>query len=198
MYTITPKQITKPILKLAKELVPQPRLEYVPIKPEPTSILNECFVNVRKKIVSHGGTIQHGWQFWEWPGIYVEAEFHAVWVAPTGELVDVTHKDHVEDHILFLPDHVRIYQEKSIDNERRALMPDKMVRDLIRSSKEVNRLKTEGEHPGNPNITIVNANELQYWSTIRNTLVKLLASGARQHSPCFCGSGRQYQRCHAL
>jgi hypothetical protein len=198
MYTRTPNNISKPIKKLAKQLVDLPNLIYVIIVPEAFSILNECYENVRLKIAKDGGNIQYGWQIWEWPNIYIEAEFHAVWVSTTNELIDVTPKDYSVERILFLPDPIRIYHNHSIDNERRPLWNDKLIRDFLRSSKEIARLKIEGETPGNPNETTVDQREYAPWAVMHDELIKMIANNCTENSLCFCGSNKSYKNCCSL
>ena len=42
-----------------------------------------------------------GWRFWEWPGVFMEAEFHAVWQMPDGGLQDPTPNEWGEPKIKF-------------------------------------------------------------------------------------------------
>jgi hypothetical protein len=198
MYTRTPENISKPIKKLAKQLVALPSLAYVNVMPETFSILNECYENVKIKISKDGGNIQYGWQIWEWPGVYIEAEFHAVWVSTTNLLIDITPKDYSVDRILFLPDPIRIYKNNSIDNERRPLRNDRLIRDFLQTAKEINRLKIEGETPGNPNETTVDQSEYAPWAIRHDELMKMIANNCTEKSPCFCGSNKHYNNCHSL
>jgi hypothetical protein len=41
---------------------------------------------------------------WEYPGLYLTPEFHAVWADPSGTLIDITPKPDGERHILFAAD----------------------------------------------------------------------------------------------
>ena len=69
----------------------------------------------------------------------VEAEFHAVWKSPEGKLVEVTPKPHREVRILFVPDPRRTCQGLAIDNVRKPLRDDQMIRHFIRLAE----LKTD-------------------------------------------------------
>jgi hypothetical protein len=66
-------------------------------------------------------------------------------------LSDPTAKDSGESTILLLPDSVRVYENKTIDNHRRALSNDKLVKDFLISAQQIARLKIRGETPGNSN-----------------------------------------------
>ena len=54
------------------------------IQPEPGSEPNDCFFSVRERVRRDGGRIQLGWSIWEWPGVYLEAERHAVFAPADG------------------------------------------------------------------------------------------------------------------
>ena len=63
---------------------------YVRSIPNQINIENECFPLVDEYISNHGGERILGWAIWELPGLFIEAEFHAVWKAPAGELIDLS------------------------------------------------------------------------------------------------------------
>ena len=78
-------------------------------------------MDVRRQVEEHGGSIQHGWTIWEWPGISAEGEFHAVWRKPDGQLLDVTQKKDGESRIVFAPDPKRVFEERRVPNIRMAI-----------------------------------------------------------------------------
>ena len=98
----------------------QPRLD------RPT---RECFPIVEEQINTHGGSMITGWAIWEWPGLFVEAEFHAIWADTTGALLDLTPNPLNPAHIVFLPDPGTRYEGRQIDNVRKPLVKDN---DLVR------------------------------------------------------------------
>lgn len=110
MMTTTPPEISRPIKRLVERVVPGGSAIYLPVTPEPGAVVNECFPNVAAKIESAGGRMLCGWQLWEWPHVLVEAEFHAVWISPDGDLVEITPKPQHESKILFVPDPKLRYQ----------------------------------------------------------------------------------------
>ena len=65
-----------------------------------------------------------GWALWEWPGLFIEAEFHAVWHSPDGRLVDLTPNRLIPTAIVFVPDSLRRYEGRQVDNVRKALVKD--------------------------------------------------------------------------
>ena len=90
---------------------------------------NECFPLVEEQIAGSGGSMVVGWAIWEWPGVFIEAEFHAVWASPEGQLIDFAPRPLRSPHIVFLPDPSRKYEGRQVDNIRKALVRDN---DLIR------------------------------------------------------------------
>jgi hypothetical protein len=99
----TPPAITEPIKVFAAKLGSEaPR--YVPVANDPLGLYGWCSDGVLEKMKSAGGSIRFGWNIWEWPRVLLTGEFHAVWVDPAGELIDITPKPHGETRIVFVPD----------------------------------------------------------------------------------------------
>src|SRR5436305_35403 len=110
----TPKVIHSLVTALCDKIVPGGRPCRVSVRPERDALKNECFPNVRQKTARYGGRIQHGWAIAERPGLFIEAQFHAVWIDPTGELVDVTPTQNGETETLFLPDPEEVFDENAL------------------------------------------------------------------------------------
>jgi hypothetical protein len=108
--------------------------------------VNDCFPNVEKIIAAHGGGIQHGWLLWETlPGLMLSAEFHAVWVDKQGMLREVTPKELPFERIAFLPDPVRRYEGRQVNNVRVALKDDPLIHQFIDYEERKFRMMNEGE-----------------------------------------------------
>ena len=78
----------------------------VPIKRAMTSF---CFDNVAQKVREKGGSIAYGWAIWTLPGLYFEAEHHAVWRNKLGNLIDVSPQMGGRKRLLFLSDESVVY-----------------------------------------------------------------------------------------
>jgi len=78
--------------------------QYVPVQQDPCGIYGFCNIGVTEKIRTDGGTIRFGWLIWEYPRVFLTAEFHSVWVSPAGDLTDITPKPGRETQIVFAPD----------------------------------------------------------------------------------------------
>ncbi len=126
-----PKLIKPYVVSFCRTVVREPVLEFVPVRPRATAEVLSCFTTVPLQVQEHGGQVIVGWAIWEWPDVVIEAEYHAVWQSPDGQLVDVTPKDPPVKRVLFLRDPFRPYEGFQRDNFRKALRRDKDVDRLI-------------------------------------------------------------------
>lgn len=196
VYTTTPPEITRAIRRLAEKVAFGNQAVYLTVQPEADAIVNECFPNVEAKVVRSGGRMLCGWQLWEWPHVLVEAEFHAVWVSPEGEMVDITPKPQGEARILFVPDQRRRYDGFVVDNVRMPLRDDQLIRDFIQVSEAKTKVMNRGERATQYGYVSVPAHEIEPLLAAQGFLGQSLMTGLRDHDPCLCGSGSKYKRCH--
>lgn len=101
----------------------------VPVIVESYAEPANCFPNVAEKVKRDKGSIMYGWsvllgQF------LVEAERHAVWKSPQGELIDITPSTSGMLTTLFIPEDL-IYTGQFIDNVRINSTANKVVDDWI-------------------------------------------------------------------
>lgn len=73
-----------------------------------------CFDNVARRVREKGGSIAYGWAIWHLPGLYFEAEHHAVWRNKLGDLIDVSPQMGGRRRLLFLPDDGATYDQFAI------------------------------------------------------------------------------------
>jgi hypothetical protein len=171
----------------------------VPVRPEPDAEVNECFLNVPKKIARAGGAIKHGWCIWELSGLFVEAEFHGVWRSPPGDFVDVTPKVHKETEILFLPDDSASFDEKSFnrrDNIRLAIKNDAVVHEFLKVSGELIKYIEDSTDSTDPRLTKVD--RLEYGALLARKAelqLKMDALKIGRNDICRCGSAQKYKKC---
>lgn len=105
-------------------IVPEQVPATVVCQPPPNQPENECFSILPGHVSSFGGEQVIGWAIWERPGVFIEAEFHAVWLSPTGEYIDISSRERRFDVITFLPDPNRKYIGRQVDNLRQPLVKD--------------------------------------------------------------------------
>jgi hypothetical protein len=195
MLTTTPQAISSPIRVLCAKLSSHAP-EFLPIRMDTGANVDDCFLNVADKVSKDGGQLVHGWTIWEWAGVMIEAEFHAVWESPSGERVDITPKADGEDRILFLPDPGRTWSGEYVDNVRHSLIqpPSVLFGDLEEASRRRVALYNRSERTSQG--VAVNGRELQPLLEVMNAAAELLNGHGNIHSPCPCGSGRKYKNCH--
>ncbi len=139
MHISSPQRITADVRRLCRRIGELNEPVFVRVSAPPEGRLNDCFEDVGRQIKKYGGTIQHGWTIWEWPGIFIEGEFHAVWRDKHGELLDVTPKRDDEEQILFVPDPERVFTGQQIDNIRMPLGRDPRIKELLKTHEAYNR-----------------------------------------------------------
>lgn len=136
MPSRTPVKITEQIIKFCKEIDKSQKPYWVSVKTDTESEIRECFPNVKTKVEKDGGKIQFGWAIVEWPKIMNEAQFHAIWVSPDNEHIDITPPTiGGAQRILFMPDSTREYDfisdSKRICNKFQPLRDDPLVHRFI-------------------------------------------------------------------
>jgi hypothetical protein len=104
MTMTTPAEITDEIRRFCQDLVSGTAPIWVDFEPSDTGEVDQCFNNVAALVRSRRGQTLLGWTIWEWPGVLLEAVFHAVWEGDDGQLADPTPKVDGEARTLFLPD----------------------------------------------------------------------------------------------
>jgi hypothetical protein len=100
---------------------------------------------VPKHVSAYGGDQVFGWTIWEWPKVFIEAEFHSVWRDSEGAMLDVTKKSREIPRILFLPDPSRRYSGRQVNNRRKPLCHDPDVKRFIELSDLYHQALNEGD-----------------------------------------------------
>lgn len=197
MYTTTtPARIDPAVRRLIDIVTPGGCPRYLEVRPEPGATVNGCFSNVRARCARHGGRMLCGWQLWEWPRVLVEAEFHAVWLSPQGEMVEITPKPHGETSILFVPDEQHGYDGRVVDNVRMALHEDQLIEHFIRVSRAIVQVMVGSGRASRHGRAWIPAEQIAPLRRTQRFLGQAIHSGLSEHDPCLCGSGSRYQRCH--
>jgi SEC-C motif len=182
------------------------RPQLMVIHPEPGSEPNNCLFSVRDRVRRDGGSIQLGWSIWEWPGVYLEAERHAVFAPADGcPWLDISPAPVPEITArLFLPDDAAAeydFANNGVreDNIRKALAADDRIGDLFRLAEQKSALLNS--LPGFGEITLEGENKIQVQRLEREQL-SLMFALAMEYTPrnarCFCGSGKKFKKCHGL
>ncbi len=134
------------IAALCNDVAPGQVPVQIPSRPPVGAIENDCFLNVQAHVEQHGGELVIGWALWEYPGVFAEAEFHAVWRDPSaGSLVDLNPRPFPFSVINFLPDPARRYEGRQVDNIRRPLNNNPLVKQFIFQAQRFFKLMNTGE-----------------------------------------------------
>jgi SEC-C motif len=205
---MTPSSVTPEIRALCADLVPGGTPQYINITPVAGTRILDCFANVENHIQRHGGSICFGWQIWNLLHFAVEAEFHAVWRDPTGKLIDITSKQFPVSKILFLPDPVRVYEGKQINNVRRALGSDASIQEYLDTLDAKFELMNRGHRASAVGQIVLSGAEMIEMEQIQEKETRLLKQIMRptqtvtvvknpgRNDLCYCGSGQKFKRCH--
>ena len=140
-----PKLIKPYVLSFCRGIVTDPKPVYVPLRPLAGVPANSCFETVPPHVAKHGGEQVTGWSIWEWPLVFIEAEFHCVWRQPDGTLLDITPKSISMPRILFLPDPTKSYKGRQVDNIRKPMGNDPAIKRFCELSTLIYRELNKGE-----------------------------------------------------
>lgn len=171
----------------------------IKVQVEPDAKPIECFPNVQSKIKVDGGDIVYGWAIW-FTGHMIEAEFHAVWRSPAGELVDITPREnHVFSEIAFIPDRKRIFEGKQVNNVRINTSGNQLVDDLIELLDTIFILENKGSNATSFTSLKLTDPEIRAYNFLKDYIDAIKAMIAQNNtvkSPCFCGRIIPYENCH--
>lgn len=193
MLINAPKTIHSEVSKFAEEVGTGTSPSFVLLKPEKVYIVSDCFGNVKKHVAKFGGAIRHGWAIWEIPKIFLEAEFHAIWESPLGELIDVTPRDDGEVRVLFLPDPTKVYEGRSINNIRKPLKDTALTRSLV----HMGNLNAAFHEQYQQNGLVTTSQEAM--DDLQHALYEMSVRSfqeARPNELCPCLSGKKFKHCH--
>jgi hypothetical protein len=207
MHIFTPDPQSETVALIAKKLGVANTAVAVPCVPVAGARELYCFFNVRDITAERGGELVNGWLVWQHDDLFVEAEHHAIWRKPTGELVCVTPQTPPEKTITFIPDPSAVYDFETgmqENNIRIALVKDSRLRLLERYFK-VFEEETDLKNSGRRLVGNVVMVELTGWNLQRfeeleieksNLFTEILMWGIGRNDPCPCGSGKKYKKCH--
>lgn len=192
-YTRAPVELPERILNFCRQISPE-MPSVIAVESQSFAVQGECYSNVEEQVRRAEGSTVYGWQIWDWPAVFTEAEFHAVWRAPDGSLHDITPKIDGEKAIVFLPDPSRIYQGRRIDSIRRPASANQVIGDFIQLCEA--NFRRFGQTPNGAALEDRDADLYQSFEHARNFMVEVIANGANRNAPCLCGSGDRYKNCH--
>lgn len=199
---VTPAELSASLQSLINEIRPGEKPVYVDVRPLLNAPPDECFALVGECVERSGGSAVIGWSLWELPSLFVEAEFHAVWRTSEGELLDVAPKQSATERIYFLPDPGRSYQGRQVNNLRRPISQNPLLRRYLWTFDErffiLNRGERQHQH-GVIEVSVAEADRIAELEREGHELFLRLRAEIADigpYSPCPCGSGRKVKWCH--
>lgn len=182
------------LAKLENKNTPQ----FVPVRAEGYATINDCFFNVNDKIANDSGEIVYGWKLQQ-GSLIQEAERHAIWKSPDGELIDVTPEPLGQNRILFLvEDKGWVFDGDSVDNIRVNITDSPIVDDLILIIETITKLFNTGRRRSKSEIVIDNraVKMIEFLKKDKIEREIFIKRGGNMESPCYCGSQNPYNVCH--
>lgn len=176
-------------------------LTKIPAMPMPGADPADCFGNVNKAVREIGGAIRYGWAIWLFPTVLIEAEFHAIWIDPQGNDVDITPRGFSETS--FISDPSRIYQGYQTDNFRIPLSQYPPIVEYIELTEKFFAVMNSGPRKLQHGEIRLKGAEAELIQNIRlrmQELLLLVADRNRHHGPnlpCLCGSNLKFKKCCA-
>lgn len=143
----TPTEISEVVRKACWRAVSNPKPLHIPVRLESYSKDDNCHGNAAEKVRRDGGQVRFGWVVWQLPDWSVRLEFHSVWQAPHGDLIDVTPPAHKGSVVLFVPDPVRIYEGYNVPMVHHPYNDSTFCKDYVEVSDQISRLMLP---PGKP------------------------------------------------
>lgn len=182
----TPQIITEQIMELCQSISEYQPI-YVPVKASSKSRFNECFPNVAEYVEEYGGQSVFGRCIWQRANVLIEAEAHAVWKSPNGDLIDITPHINEEKSILFLIEPQMVYRGNIIPSIRKELTSSPLVAEFISLFNERDQIAAEA----NGNTYTLTTTMLKRMYEIE----ELLNQKVGRNDPCPCQSGIKYKKC---
>lgn len=201
---VTPADVGASLRTLIEELVPSGQPVYVDVAPLKNASANDCFVHVPERVQAEGGSQVLGWSLWELPGVFVEAEAHSVWLSPSGQYLDIAPKNSETARVLFLRDPALRYEDRQINNVRRAVVQDPLVQAYLDTFTEEFELLNRGDRVrqfGEISLRDEDAEEYHVIQARRASAFLGVLPRLPQHGPylpCPCGSGKKMKWCHKV
>ncbi len=188
----TPPRVTWGALKVVA-LAKGEKPSFVPVEPSAQAVANECFDAVRAVVEEEGGEMVLGWRVWEAPRVYVEAEYHAVWRDPGGNLRDVSRTEG-EEQILFSVDPEMRWKGRPIDSVRFALTSDPIAKELFACmERKFAYRSSHGNGLVSVPVDVVRGFELA--SSQAELFYRLVHARRDRNDRCYCGTGKSFRDC---
>jgi hypothetical protein len=189
---------TEVLIKMLKERIGTDNsIQKIPVVIDNKATIDNCFPNVIAKIDKCGGNIIYGWEI-IWSSILGEAQRHAIWQSPNGELQDITPREYFIPEIKFIVDNNWKYDRQQVpDNIRINLTNNSAIDDFIIVCETVTKLYQTGERlpDGRFNFVTKIIDIIKVLEKLKVDLETFVMEGNNSDSICFCCNEKTYKNC---
>jgi len=169
--------------------------EVIPVRIEEFSKPGNCFCNVEEKIKRSGGKIHLGWVVLK-TDLFYEAEQHAVWENPEGDLVDLTPRNIPFQEVMFISQNFEFsgYLDIILINTSN----DGLIDDFIQIHEVCEKLYRMGNRVNDDEVQVPPyiVPYINQYEQARTDFNAYIANGGRAGTPCICGAPKIYKNCH--
>lgn len=206
MPSSTPKSIDSTVTDFCDKVSPGQTPVFLECEPV-NGKDQHCFLIVAERVAERGGELVHGWAIWVWTTVLIEAEFHAVWKDPEGNLHDIVPRPDGSKRVLFLADPSKKFEGRQENNIRQAISNRPGVKELIDAENDsYDLLLNRGKHLPGFRIELTDAQQEEYEEIERRkAAAHMTLMGMSPNKPmrlvgrndkCPCGSGAKFKKCH--
>lgn len=193
----TPLTIRDEIRRLCERVSPKHELRFLNVTPVSGAKPDNCFENVAAEVVRAGGKRVCGWAVFEWPRIWIEFQFHAVWNDNEGNLIDVTPRGDGENVVLFLPADFE-YNGTPVPTRLFASGSSPQINRLMELQVEINRIKSDYfvRTKGRTRMDDISARPVLLLEEEKSFILHAMRYAPQRNEPCPCLSRKKFKHCH--
>jgi hypothetical protein len=140
-------------LKFVHENWPSQTPRWISVEPADWAAEHACVEVVDRLVQEQGGARLLGWMLWEWPNVFIEGEFHAIWQRPDGTVTDPTPKKPPLSAILFVLDPTAQITTWQKENVRKPLKHRREILDYLDIKGRIHRAINKGQEAYMPTFT---------------------------------------------
>lgn len=203
-HPVTPAELSRTLAALVESLVPGAKPVYADSAPREGERSTDSFAVVARQVAAEQGEAVPGWVLRELPGVYVEAEFCALWRSPEGELRDVVPRETRTRRVMFLADPLRATAATPLPSVRRAVVNDPVLLQYLATFDGEAELFARGERDPDTGAQSLSPADTPAYERLMAQRMPLhqkvlpLYAEWGAYSPCWCGSGQKAKWCHGV
>jgi hypothetical protein len=186
------------MLRLLEKISSKNNPQIVALKVEIYSKPDSCFYNVNEKISKDNGEIIYGWKIYQ-SSLLIEAERHAIWKSPQGELICISPDSTTSQNILFIQeDQGWTYSGEYSDNIRINRTDNPIVDDFILLCETITKLYQTGTRESEYEMSLLQPihNLIILLEDEKQRVENYINEGNGINNICYCKRPLLYKDCH--